>query len=266
MKDTRTKQDNKNKVTVKSSMKQLLPWTYYILLAFIIAVIKYLIFPLIMKCVASGEVYSIPGTASQIVQNDRAIVKFIIPFSFAISIFFSALILISFLYIVNYFLYKKGFFAPHLDIACFSLTVAIALSAVYTLGYDASKEIYEINPKYFSGVFDVASGKNNPEKRSIGLETELTSSDETSEDKMTESEKNDQNASDNGPYPNETGEIETYDYVTEVNGYRKDWALRASEYNNVASLVFAYAAALLIPLNWYKDQASKSDKNIGKHI
>ena len=103
MKDTRTKQDNKNKVTVKSSMKQLLPWTYYILLAFIIAVIKYLIFPLIMKCVASGEVYSIPGTASQIVQNDRAIVKFIIPFSFAISIFFSALILISFLYIVNYF-------------------------------------------------------------------------------------------------------------------------------------------------------------------
>ena len=146
------------------------------------------------------------------------------------------------------------------------MTLAVAVSAVYTLGYDASKEIYEINPKYFSEVFDVASGKNNPEKRSIGLETELTSSDETSEDKMTESEKNDQNASDNGPYPNETGEIETYDYVTEVNGYRKDQALRASKFNKRANLIFTYAAALLIPLNWYKDQASKSDKNIGKHI
>ena len=257
MKDTRTKQDNKNKVTVKSSMKQLLPWIYYILLAFIIAVIKYLIFPLIMKCVASGEVYSIPGTASRIVQDDRAIVKFIIPFSFAISIFFSALILISFLYIVNYFLYKKGFFAPHLDIACFSLTVAIALSAVYTLGYDASKEIYEINPKYFSEVFDVASGKNNPEKTSIGVENELSLSDKTSEDEMT-----DQDESDNSPGSSETGEIETYNYITEVNGHRKDQALKASEFIKRANLVFTFAAALLIPLNWYKDKARKSDKHI----
>ena len=55
-------------------------------------------------------------------------------------------------------------------------------------------------------------------------------------------------------------------YVTEVNGHRKDWALRASEFNKRANLMFTYAAALLIPLNWYKDEARKSDKNIDKNI
>ena len=257
MKDTRTKQDKKNKVTVKSSMKQLLPWTYYILLAFIIAVIKYLIFPLIMKCVASGEVYSIPGTASQIVQDDRAIEKWITPYVFAKSITISAVILIVFLFILSGFFLRKKLFAPGLDKVCFLMTLAVAVSAVYTLGYDASKEIYEINPEYFSEVFDVASGKNNPEKTSIGVENELSLSDKTSEDEMT-----DQDESDNSPGSSETGEIETYNYITEVNGHRKDQALKASEFIKRANLVFTFAAALLIPLNWYKDKARKSDKHI----
>ena len=51
-----------------------------------------------------------------------------------------------------------------------------------------------------------------------------------------------------------------------LNGHRKDWALRASEFNKRANLMFTYAAALLIPLNWYKDEARKSDKNIDKNI
>ena len=250
-----------NKTTFKSLMKRFFPCIYYLSILVSIFIIHILFVPLIMKCVASREVYKIQETAFQIVQDDRAIEKWIAPFSFAVSIFCSALILITFLYIVNYLLCKKGFFAPGLNIACIFLSCGVALFAVYTLGYDVSKEIYETNPEYFSEVFDVASGKKNSEKTSIAVENELTSRDETSEDEMT-----DQDASDNSPDSSEIGEYETYNYVTEVNGHRKDWALRASEFNKRANLMFTYAAALLIPLNWYKDEARKSDKNIDKNI
>ena len=220
---------------------QRVSWTYYLLSLAIIAIALLVVQPWIMTVMAKNETHRIAGTNIQIVQTDESIKRYIIPFVYAKSITVAAAIALALEYVITVIYSKKKAFAPLLEEACVLLPIVIALSAVYTWGYDASKEIYDISPEYFDETFAFASGSNDDSSKSVTVISEIKEVNESSDSEVDGDKVED----------NTKSSAESEGYITAINGKKTDYALSASRVNNIVSLVFAGSAVLIMPLNYY---------------
>lgn len=204
-------------------------WSYYVISILIIVIIFWKVRPYIMSLMAEKEVHAITGTSYKFVQNDDAIKKYIVPYVYTKSIAVSSFLSLIIVFVVTIMYAKLRAFAPRLDKVNVILAIVIAISAVYTYGYNASKEILLLNPGYFNEVIERSSGMSNEPDSVLELSVKAERADETANEI-----KND-NSSSRNTGATESEEVKGEDYIVEISGKRTDGAYTASKYNNLIS-------------------------------
>lgn len=235
------KNDNKKKKSLRSIIKEC-PIIYYVIVGLIILLALKLIQPAIMMTIARRTVYDMEETSFQLVQTDDTILRHILPFGFAVSMSISVILAFVLILIVTKYFCSINAYAPLLELVTLFVSAAIAVSAVYTLGYGASKEIYQNNPEQFQEFLDEAHGvgtenKAEDEKQSVSIEIGMEETETHT------------------PVPKEN--YSSYAYDGRENS--QDTAiLQMEDINETINFIFAAATTLIIPLNYYKDKKNES--------
>ena len=235
------KNDNMEKKSLKSIIKRY-PFIYYAIVGVIIFLVLKFIQPAIMMRIARQAVYDMKGTNYLLVQTDETILRYILPFGFALSMSISVTIAFLLILIVTKCFCRINAYAPLLEVVTMFVSVAIAVSAVYTLGYESSKEIYQKRPEQFREFIDEANGmgkeyNGEDAKQRISVEIELEESETHTS------------------VPNDN--FRNYAYDGSENK-QDSVILGMGDFNETINFIFAAAATLIIPLNYYKDKKNEA--------